>query len=123
MRKIISIGKGNGGFTLLEVLIALFILGIALVPLISAQINSEGFYGTSEKMIYETAAAKNIMSKTLLLGNFTPLEKTGVLKGSKKYRYSISISQSSFTGIYIIKIYVYEKTDRNAGVKLETLVF
>ena len=117
-RKVVN----QSGFTLLEILIALFILGIALVPLISAQINSQSFYETTGKIYYETTAAKNIMSKILLMGNFTPVFKTSELKSDKNYKYTVSISRSSFTGIYLIKVYVYERRDRNSGVKLKTLV-
>ena len=113
--------RRDGGFTLLEVLIALFILGIALVPLISAQVNSQGFYGAADKTAYETTAAKNIMAEMLLLGNFAPVKKTGALKSNKNYKYALSISESSFTGTYLIKVYVYERRDRNSGIKLETL--
>ncbi len=112
----------QSGFTLLEILIALFLLGIALVPLISAQINSQSFYETTGKIYYETAAAKNIMSKILLMGNFAPVFKTSELKSDKNYKYTVSVSRSSFTGIYLIKVYVYERRDRNSGVKLKTLV-
>ncbi len=115
-------GVNQSGFTLLEILIALFILGIALVPLISAQINSQSFYETTGKIYYETAAAKNIMSKILLMGNFAPVFKTSELKSDKNYKYTVSVSRSSFTGIYLIKVYVYERRDRNSGVKLKTLV-
>lgn len=115
--------NNRNGFTLLEILIALFILGIALVPLISAQINSQGFYETSENVIYETVAAKNIMSKTLFMNNFNPYKKTSTLKSNKDYKYSVSISKSSFTGIYLIKVYVYERHYRNSGVELKTLAF
>ena len=112
-----------GGFTLLEVLVALVILGIALIPLITAEIRAQNAYATFNGVMEETLIAKNLMSKiTYYVNGVSPMDKKGEVKYNKNYLYLEKISATSFRGIFLIEVDVYKKGGRpSSGVTLKSL--
>ncbi len=120
--KAVSISYSESGFTLIEVLIALVILGIALIPLLAAQARAVGDYGYANNTAYETVLAKNIMSKVFLLNEIYIMNKQEKIRGAKGYIVKKSISKTSYPGIYMIKITVFKKGHTpKSGVTLKSL--
>ena len=119
----VSCSAAESGFTLIEVLVALVILGIALIPLLVAQARAVGDYGYANNAAYETVLAKNIMSNIFLLKEIYIMNKKEKIRGAKGYIAKKSISKTSYPGIYMIKITVFKK-GRNPknGVTLKSLV-
>lgn len=114
--------NSESGFTLIEVLIALVILGIALIPLLVAQARAVGDYGYANKAAYETVLAKNIMSKVFLLNEIYIMSKREKIRNAKGYISKESISKTSYHGIYMIKITVFKKGHSSkSGVTLKSL--
>ena len=114
------------GFTLLEVLVALVILGIALLPLITAEVRAQGAYITFNTVAAETVLARNIMSRIAYYSNqaspLTPLNKKGEVEYNKNYRYTEKIKTTSFPGIYLIEVDVFKKGfSPDTGVVLKSL--
>ena len=120
--KSVSIGYSENGFTLIEVLIALVILGIALIPLLAAQARAVGDYGYANNTAYETVLAKNIMSNIFLLNEIYIMNKQEKIRGAKGYLVKKSISKTSYPDIYMIKITVFKKGHNpKSGVTLKSL--
>ncbi len=115
--------NGNSGFTLIEVLIALVILGIALIPLLVSQARAVSDYGYTNDVAYETILAKNIMSNVFLSNDISITNKQENISGVKEYKAQKKISKTSYPGVYVIKITVFKK-DRGpeSGVTLKSLV-
>ncbi len=111
------------GFTLLEVLVALVILGIALLPLLTAEERAQGAYITFNTVAEETVLARNIMSRIAYYSNqVSPLNKKGEVEYNKKYRYTEKIKTTSFPGIYLIEVDVFKKGfSPDTGVVLKSL--
>lgn len=81
-------GKQNkNGFTLLEVLVALIILSIGLIPLIASELEAQNSYVTVNAISKEIIFAKNIMSNIKLYGNIFPLNKKGSVKDDKRFSF------------------------------------
>jgi prepilin-type N-terminal cleavage/methylation domain-containing protein len=110
------------GFTLLEVLIALVILGIALIPLLTSQARTAGDYIEINNVFYETGLAKNLLSNVFLTKDIYIANKQEKILGVKDYIYKKIISKTSFPGVYLIKITVFKKggSPKN-GVTLKAL--
>ncbi len=120
--KAVSVSYSESGFTLIEVLIALVILGIALIPLLAAQARAVGDYGYANNTAYETVLAKNIMSNIFLLNEIYIMNKQKKIRGAKGYMVKKSISKTSYPGIYMIKITVFKKGHSSkSGVTLKSL--
>jgi prepilin-type N-terminal cleavage/methylation domain-containing protein len=120
--KAVSVSYSESGFTLIEVLIALVILGIALIPLLAAQARAVGDYGYANNTAYETVLAKNIMSNIFLLNEIYIMNKQKKIRGAKGYMVKKSISKTSYPGIYMIKITVFKKGySSKSGVTLKSL--
>lgn len=115
--------ESGGGFTLLEVLVALVILGIALLPLMTAEMNAQGAYITLNAITKETILARNIMSRiTYNTVNVFPLDKKGEVKSDKKFEYTEKIKTTGFPGIFMVEINVFEKGNSpGSGVVLKSL--
>ena len=114
--------KLNGGFTLIEVLIALVVLGIALIPLLVSQARAINDYIYTNNAAYETTLAKNIMSNVFLINNIYIMNKQADIPGAKGYRVKKIIGKTSFPGIYIIKITVFKKgRNPKSGTTLKAL--
>lgn len=115
--------KDDRGFTLLEVLIALVILGIALLPLITAEERAQGAYMTLNTIRQETILARNIISRiTYNTTDVFPLKKIGKIKGNKKFEYAEKIKTTGFNGIFLVEVDVYEKGNPpQSGVVLKSL--
>ncbi|MHB1660782.1 MAG: type IV pilus modification PilV family protein [bacterium] len=111
----------SSGFTLLEVLIALVILGIALTVLISSQIVAESVFGRVNRVNEETMLAKNLISNIILNGGIFTLQKKGRIKENKSFSYDETIKSTSYPGIYLIKVIVYKNGESyKNGVVLKT---
>ena len=113
----------NKGFTLLEVLIALVILGIALIPLITAEERSQGAYITLNAIGRETILARDVMSKILYYPNqITALDKKGEVEYDKNYGYTEKIKAASYPGIFLVEVDVFKKGyDPKTGIVLKSL--
>lgn len=110
------------GFTLIEVLIALIILGIALIPLLVSQTSAIDDYIYTNNAAHETTLAKNIMSNVFLLNNIYIMNKQADIQGAKGYMVKKTIGKTSFPGIYIIKITVFRKGHNPvSGVTIKAL--
>ncbi len=114
--------KKENGFTLLEVLIALIILGIGLMPLIASELEAQNSYMTVNLTNKEVVLAKNIMSNIELYGNIFPLDKKGTVKSDKSFNYREVITSAAIPGVYQIKVYVFKKgSSSGSGVVLKML--
>lgn len=113
----------NKGFTLLEVLVALVILGIALVPLLAAEDNSLGAYLTINAVARETVLARDVMSEIISYpGGVFPLDKKGKVKYDKNFSYTEKIKTTSFPGIFLIEVDVFRNGHKpDTGVVLKSL--
>jgi prepilin-type N-terminal cleavage/methylation domain-containing protein len=113
----------DNGFTLLEVLIALVILGIALIPLLVSQARTAGDYIKVNKTFYEIQLAGNILSNVFLTKEiYITNQKKEKIPGIKGYMYMEKISKTSFPGVYLIKITVFKKGGRpESGATLKAL--
>ncbi|MHB1664963.1 MAG: type IV pilus modification PilV family protein [bacterium] len=114
--------KNSAGFTLLEVLIALVILGIALIPLLVSQARTAGDYIKVNNIFYETRLARNLLSNIFLTKDIYIINKQEKIPGVKGYIYKKSISKTSFSGVYLIKVTVFKKdSNPENGVTLKAL--
>ena len=114
--------KSDAGFTLIEVLIALVVLGIALIPLLVSMARAVGDYSYANNSVYETILAKKIMSNVFLLNNIYIMNKTQNIPGAKGYSVKKTIGKTSYPGIYMIKITVFKKGHNpKSGVTLKSL--
>ncbi len=116
-------GKQNkNGFTLLEVLVALIILSIGLIPLIASELEAQNSHVTVNTINKEIIFAKNIMSNIKLYGNIFPLNKKGSVKDDKRFSFREIIISAALPGIYQIKVYVFKKgTPYKSGILLKVL--
>jgi prepilin-type N-terminal cleavage/methylation domain-containing protein len=118
----LSFNSSKNGFTLLEVLIALVILGIALIPLLVSQARTAGDYIKVNNMFYETRLARNLLSNVFLTKDIYITNKQEKITGVKNYMYKKAISKTSFPGIYLINITVFKKGGSpKSGVTLKVL--
>jgi prepilin-type N-terminal cleavage/methylation domain-containing protein len=105
----IIIKNKNNGFTLLEVLIALVILSIALIPLLISQARTSGDYLAVNNTFHETQLARNLLSNIFLTKNIFIMDKQEKIPDAKDYMYKKVISKTSFPGIYLVRITVFKK--------------
>ncbi|MHB8231974.1 MAG: type IV pilus modification PilV family protein [bacterium] len=120
MKKDIAINTPPG-FTLLEVLIALVILGIALTVLLSSQLTAESVFGRVNRVNEETISARNLISNIILRGEIFPVQKKGRIKGSKNFLYKETIKAASYPNVYLIEVIIYKKGESfKNGVVLKT---
>ncbi|MHB1679536.1 MAG: type IV pilus modification PilV family protein [bacterium] len=114
--------KNSAGFTLLEVLIALVILAIALIPLLISQARTAGDYIQVNNMFRETRLAENLLSDVFLTKEIYITNKQEKIPDVKGYMYKKAISKTSFPGVYLIKITVFKKGGNpKNGVTLKAL--
>ena len=82
----------NAGFTLLEVLVALIIIGLSLGALFQAISQSKKISWKSDEKIEAARIANNILSNSsLIYAILEEKEKKGSVQGEEGWRYTLSV--------------------------------
>lgn len=100
-RKYLGLGKQNSGFTLVEVIVCMAILGIVFLPLMSYFTNSMGY----------TLESRNTQSATLAAESILEEFKAGDTFASTKSAYDAQVTLGNTDYV------VVEETDPATGVK------
>lgn len=115
-----------GGFTLLEVMVAVAILGLVLVSVIGLGSRSANHVVLAEHMTTATLLAKRIMTETLADRQILPQEENGAFEEDafKDYSWKKSITISEvMEDIVVAEIRVvvsWKEGEREEGVELVT---
>ncbi len=90
--------SGGSGFTLLEVLVALIIVGISLGAVFQAFSQSKRISWKSDEKMECTFIAQNILANSALIDAALKNEgKEGVVEGKHAWRYTISVQPLELT--------------------------
>lgn len=114
------------GFTLLEVMVAVAILGLVLVSLIGLGNRAAGDVVFAEHMTTATLLAKRIMTETLAKGQASQQEEEGVFEEEafKDYSWKKTVSISEvMDGIVVTEIRIavlWKEGERQESVELVT---
>lgn len=96
------------GFTLLEVMVAVAILGMVLVSLLGLKNRSVQDVMAAERITTATLLAKKVMTETLLSKNRLPLEEEGEFEEQefKDFRWTKMISPTPLLTIVEVRVAV-----------------
>jgi len=84
--------NGPEGFTLLEVLVALIIIGISLGAMFQAFSQSKRIAWKSDEKVEVARITQNILANRALIETvFREKEKQGVVEGEEQWEYTISV--------------------------------
>jgi len=88
----LSFGNPVAGFTLLEVLVALIIIGISLGAVFQAFSQSKRISWKSDEVMESSRIANNIFANSALIdASLREKGKEGVVEGENGWRYTISV--------------------------------
>jgi len=114
----------QAGFSLIEVLIAIFVLGVAVVGLTEGI--SLALQSNKESELQSTAAlfASGIIETLRAEGDFENGEKEGECgEGLALYRWKQSIASAGLDGLHEVKVTVENTNSGQAIYELQTLLF
>jgi general secretion pathway protein I len=109
------------GFTLLEVMVAVAILGMVLVSLLGLKNRSVQDVMVAERITTATLLAKRVMTETLLSRKLLPLDEEGEFEEEefKDYRWKKSISPTPLLTILEVRVaVVWQEGERQEMVEL-----
>jgi general secretion pathway protein I len=117
-----------GGFTLLEIMIALAIVSIAMVALLSLANRSIGVHDRLQRITSSTLLAQQKMAETEVAARNGVLESTesqGVFSGPyAEYRWQITYADTPLPSVQMVTVTVlWGDEERNELVDLTSFIF
>ena len=113
--------SGTNGFTLLEVMVAVAILGVVLVSLLGLASRSEQDVMLAERITTATLLAKGKMTETLIAKSLTLTEDEGEFEEEdfKDYRWKKIISPTPIAKLMEVRVAVlWKEGERQEMVEL-----
>jgi general secretion pathway protein I len=109
------------GFTLLEVMVAVMILGFVIVSLLGLKNRSMQDVMLAERMTSATLLAKRVMTETLMKGKPVPLEEDGEFEEEefKEYTWKKIIAPTPLPSVMEVRVAVlWKEGEREEQVEL-----
>ena len=110
--------RADRGFTLLEVLIALLVLGVTLTALIhAASVSTRDFAGMRERTLAGWVAANVLTETRLKENNPAPGRRDGrVRSGGRDWEWTLDVQPTAEEGISRLDVQVYADAERTDPV-------
>lgn len=110
--------RAERGFTLLEVLVALVVVGLALTAVIRAGTQQAQAQGTLRSLTLATWVAGNVIEQTRIDNQpLTPSRRQGrAVMGHDDYFWEMEISATDIPGIARLEVAVFADSGRRARV-------
>ncbi len=115
------LSRVSGGFTLLEVMVAVMILGFVIVSLLGLKNRSMEDVLLAEHMTSATLLAKRVMTETLLAGTLAPREDEGEFPEEefKNYTWKKVIAPTALPSVTEVRVAVlWKEGGRDEQVEL-----
>lgn len=113
------------GFTLLEVMVALVIIGISMVIILSTQVNSTRSYTKAKVMTISSMLARKKLAE-LEAGEYPePCEESGMFDDNDNYRWTLLVRETDLEELREVILDVYlapEELDEKPGIPGVTVV-
>ena len=127
-RRLPALGQDSGGFTLLEVMVALAIISVALVSLLTLANRSITTHARLQRLTQATLLAQQKMASTEVDARFGRLERNrqegGFPEPYSAYRWRLDFADTPLPSIKAVTVtVVWGEEKNNESVDLTSLLF